>query len=53
MLSVSEEIIKEKKDMLELHWSTILALSVTHQILKYLLVVQTSESHEFIISKNQ
>ena len=26
MLSMSQEIIQEKKDMLEAHWSTILAV---------------------------
>ena len=42
MLSTSQEIIQEKKDMLEAHWSTMLAVP----IMKYLLVAQTSESHE-------
>ena len=46
MLSMSHEIIQEKKDMLEAHWSTILAVPISHQIMKYLLVAQTSESHE-------
>ena len=47
MLSMSQEIIQEKKGMLEAHWSTILAVPITsHQIMKYLLVAQTSESHE-------
>ena len=46
MLSMSQEIIQEKKDMLEAHWSTILAVPISHhQIMKYLLVAQTSESH--------
>ena len=44
MLSMSQEIIQEKK--LEAHWSTILAVPISHQIMKYLLVAQTSESHE-------
>ena len=29
MLSTSQEIIQEKKDMLEAHWSTILAVPIT------------------------
>ena len=44
MLSMSQEIIQEKK--LEAHWSTILAVPISHQIMKYLLVPQTTESHE-------
>ena len=36
MLSTSQEIIQEKKDMLEAHWSTILAVPISHQIMKYL-----------------
>ena len=32
MLSMSQEIIQEKKDMLEAHWSTILAVPIIHQI---------------------
>ena len=43
---MSQEIIQEKKDMLEAHWNTILAVPIRHQIMKYLLVAQTSESHE-------
>ena len=46
MLSMSQEIIQEKKDMLEAHLSTILAVPISHQLMKYLLVAQTSESHE-------
>ena len=45
MSSTSQEIIQEK-DMLEAHWSTILAVPISHQIMKYLLVAQTSESHD-------
>ena len=30
MLSTSQEIIQEKKDMLEAHWSTILAVPISH-----------------------
>ena len=40
--SMSQEIIQEKKDMLEAHWSTILAVPISHQIMKYLLVAQIS-----------
>ena len=40
MLSMSQEIIQEKNDMLEAHWSTILAVPISHQIMKYLLVVK-------------
>ena len=32
--------------MLEAHWSTILRVSNNNQLTKYLLVPQTSESHE-------
>ena len=46
MLSMSQEIIQDKKDMLEAHWTTILAVFISHQIMKYSLVAQTSESHE-------
>ncbi len=46
MLSMSQEIIQDKKDMLEVHWTTILAVFISHQIMKYSLVAQTSESHE-------
>ena len=42
MLSVSQEIIQEKKDILEAHWNTILTVPISHQIMKYLLVAQTS-----------
>ena len=42
--SMSQEIIQEKKDVLEAHWSTILRVSINHQLMKYLLVAQTSES---------
>ena len=41
---MSQEIIQEKKDILEAHWSTILAVPISHQI-KYLLVAQTSVNH--------
>ena len=43
---MSQEIIQDKKDMLEAHWITILAVFISHQIMKYSLVAQTSESHE-------
>ena len=46
MLSMSQQIIQEKKDMLEAHWGAMLAVPISHQIMKYLLVAQTSESHE-------
>ena len=47
MCSMSQEIIQDKKDMLEAHWSTILAVPmISDQIMKYMLVAQTSESHE-------
>ena len=39
---MSQEIIQEKKDMLEAHSRTILAVPISHQIMKYLLVAQTS-----------
>ena len=54
MCSMSQEIIQDKKDMLEAHWITILAVPmISDQIMKYMLVAQTSESHEFMRSKNQ
>ena len=46
MLSMSQEIIQDKKDMLEEQWSTILTVFISHQIMKYSLVAQTSESHD-------
>ena len=47
MLSMSQEIIQEKKDMLEAHWSTILEVQpLIIKIMKYLLVAQTSDSYE-------
>ena len=30
---MSQEIIQEKKDMLEAHWNTILAVPISHQII--------------------
>ena len=44
MLSMSQEIIQENK--LEAHWRTILAAPISHQIMKFLLVAQRSESHD-------
>ena len=50
MLSMLQEINQEKKYMLEAHWSTIFKVSITHQIMKYLLVTQ---SHELMRSETQ
>ncbi len=43
---MSQEISQEKKNMLEAHSRTILEVPICHQIMKYLLVAQTSEPHE-------